>query len=725
LQERHSGEKILHYRILEKLGKGGMGEVFKAEDTKLGRLVAIKFLSPEWIRNEHAKKRFLREAQSASGLNHSGIVTIYSIEQTKNLFFIVMEYVMGETLRQKITRGPLSLAEVLDIGIQTAEALDSAHSSGVIHRDIKPANIIITPSGQTKVLDFGLVKLTDLASNETQTVITESGVAVGTIHYMSPEQCLGDVVDLRSDIFSLGCVLYEAATGKQAFPGPNYLTVLNYIANQDPTPPRKINKNIPIKLQQILLKALSKKKEDRYPSAGAMAEDLRKIQDLSSGSIRAMEMIPQTQYARSGDISIAYQVIGDGPVDLIFVSGWVSHVEHAWENPLVARFYNRLASFSRLILFDKRGTGLSDQTADLPDLTQRMDDVRAVMDAVGSQKAVLFGMSEGGSMCMLFAATYPERTVALITFGVFAKRIWDPEYPWAPHPEDRQKNFLDLIERDWGRGVVDLEVLAPSRAHDEDFRKWWGRYLRLSASPRAAVALAKMNTPIDVRNVLPVIAVPTLVMHRTGDRDAKVAEGHYISEKIPGAKFVEFSGEDHLVWVGDQESVLEEIERFIAAVQPAPEAERILTTVLTMQIADESQSLDSVSGLLLRETEKYRGEELDYQSGSYIATFDGPARAMICASVLCDALSRQGLKIRAGLHTGECEIIGGKPSGFALKLSRQIAEEAKATEVLVSQTVKDLVTGSNFQFVDRGIGLFPEIPGEWRLYSIQPGTRIP
>src|SRR5256714_15181688 len=271
---------------------------------------------------------------------------------------------------------------------------------------------------------------------------------------------------------------------------------------------------------------------------------------------------PETHYAKSGDVNIAFQIVGEGPIDIVYVPGWVSHLEYAWEEPSLARFYRRLASFSRLILFDKRGTGLSDRTADLPTLEQRMDDVRAVMEAADSTRAVVFGMSEGGNMAMLFAATYPERTIALITFGVFAKRVYDPEYPWAPTPEERKK-FYDAIENEWG-GPVGIEDLAPSVAHDGRVRNWWASYQRRSASPRAALELAQLNTSIDVRHVLPAIRVPTLVLHRIEDRDSKIEEGRYIAAQIPDAKLVELPGEDHLIFVGDQEAILMEVENFVA-----------------------------------------------------------------------------------------------------------------------------------------------------------------
>src|SRR5215204_4309721 len=292
----------------------------------------------------------------------------------------------------------------------------------------------------------------------------------------------------------------------------------------------------------------------------------------------ALPRIPETMYARSGDVNIAYQVIGDAPLDLVFVMGWVSHMEYFWREPTFARFLLRLASFSRLILFDKRGTGLSDRVPinQLPTLEQRMDDVRAVMDAAGSERAALIGVSEGGPMCALFAATYPERTSALIMVGTYPRRLWAPDYPWGETSEERQ-HFIEQCRRDWGTDVR-LAMRAPSLAHDERFRDWWTTYLRMSASPGAATALVQMNMEIDIRHILPAIRVPTLIIHRMGDRS------------IPGARYVELPGDDHLPFVGDQDAILDEIEHFLTGVRPAPEADRVLATVLAVEFADAALS---------------------------------------------------------------------------------------------------------------------------------------
>ena len=441
-------------------------------------------------------------------------------------------------------------------------------------------------------------------------------------------------------------------------------------------------------------------------------------------------MQPETQYAKSGDVNVAYQVVGDGPFDLVFVPGWISNVDLMWQEPTHERFLRRLASFSRLILFDKRGTGLSDRVPNdrLPTLEERMDDVRAVMDAAGSEQAALFGYSEGGNLSTLFAATYPGRTRALVTFGIFAKRIWSPDYPWAPKPEQREQEY-ELVEREWGRDM-DLGSLAPSVAEDEAFKRWMTAYFRRSASPGAAVTLLRMNTEIDIRAVLPTIGVPTLVLHRTGDLDAKVEEGHWIAKQIPGARFVELPGVDHLPWVGDQGSILDEVEEFLTGVRHGPEPERVLATVLFTDIVDSTARaaalgdrrwrdlLEGHHARVRRQLERFRGQEIDTAGDGFFASFDGPARGVQCALAVVDAMADLGISVRAGLHTGECEVVDGKMAGIAVNIGARVAAQADADEVLVSSTVKDLVAGSGIRFAERGRVALKGVPGEWQLYAV-------
>jgi class 3 adenylate cyclase len=440
-------------------------------------------------------------------------------------------------------------------------------------------------------------------------------------------------------------------------------------------------------------------------------------------------MVPRTQYARSGKVNIAYQVVGEGLLDLVFVPGWVSHLELAWDDPERASFLRRLASFSRLIIFDKRGTGLSDRVPDdqLPTLEERMDDLRAVMDAVGSQRAALFGFSEGGSMSMLFAATYPERTAALVTFHCFAKRVWSSDYPWAPTPEARAKEY-ELVEREWGN-LMDLSHYLPSKMNDAEFVRRQATYFRHSASPSAAVALLRMNTQIDVRAVLPAISAPTLVMHRTGDCDVNIEEGRWLAARIPGARFAEFSGDDHMPWIGDQDSILDEVEEFLTGVRPIHDIDRVLATVLFTDIVGSTEHLARVGdkawremldrhhAIARREFASFRGREINTAGDGFFATFDGPARGVRCAIGIQDAARRLGIAVRAGLHTGEVELHGDDVAGMAVHIGARVAALADAGETLVSSTLKDLVSGSGLRFQDRGTRVLKGIPGEWRLYA--------
>jgi len=443
----------------------------------------------------------------------------------------------------------------------------------------------------------------------------------------------------------------------------------------------------------------------------------------------ALQRPPETMYARSGDVNIAYQVIGDAPLDLVFVMGWVSHLEYFWREPSFARFLLRLASFSRLILFDKRGTGLSDRVPinQLPTLEQRMDDVRAVMDAVGSERAALIGVSEGGPMCSLFAATYPEKTLALVMIGTYAKRIRDAEYPWGPTPEQREQ-FFEVMREQWG-GPVGIDERAPSVADDPEFRDWWATYLRMGASPGAAVALTQMNAEIDVRNVLPSIRVPSLVIHRSDDQCLKVEEGRFVAQRIPGAKFVELPGNDHLPFVGDQEAILDEVEEFLTGVRHPIEPDTVLATVLVARLVGIKERVQNLGAErwaewwrrlhahITKEIEWFRGREVDILENRLLAIFDGPARAIRCATAITEYTSRLGVQTCTGLHTGECEIVDGQVAGAATQMCVCVANEAEPGEVLVSSTVKDLVAGSGIGFEDRGVHMLAGC-GESRLFGV-------
>ena len=399
---------------------------------------------------------------------------------------------------------------------------------------------------------------------------------------------------------------------------------------------------------------------------------------------------PPVRYARSGDVNIAYQVVGAGPRDIVFVMGWVSHLEYFWNEPSFARFLNRLASSARLIVFDKRGTGRSDPVpvTAMPTLEQRLDDVRAVMEAAGSERAVVMGVSEGGPLCSLFAATYPERTEALVMIGSYARRMHDVDYPWGRTIEERELFCQKLLEQ-WG-GPVGIEERAPSRANDAAFRTWWASYLRMGASPGAAVALTRMNADIDVRGVLPSIKVPTLVLHRTGDQCLRVEEGRYLASRIPGAEFVELSGSDHLPFVGDQDEILNAIDGFLSRRRERAHDGRVLASVLTVH-ADQD-----VPAACDGEVARLRGRVVRRDATSMIATFDGPGRAVGCASLLLSLMADLGINARAGVHVGECE--PAVPAGPVFETSRALADAAVPGAIHASRTVVDLVPGSGFLF---------------------------
>jgi pimeloyl-ACP methyl ester carboxylesterase/class 3 adenylate cyclase len=438
-------------------------------------------------------------------------------------------------------------------------------------------------------------------------------------------------------------------------------------------------------------------------------------------------MPPRTHYAKSGEVNIAYQVVGDGPLDLVFVPGFISHLDLQWADPRIARFLDKLASFSRLILFDKRGTGLSDPVAAPAPLEDRMDDVRAVMDAAGSERAALFGLSEGGAMSVLFAATYPERTHALILCGTFATGTLDPDdSPGGQRWVDEYHRVLDLTEH-WGEGGT-LAVFAPS-ANSERDRIGRGIFERSAATPQMTRTLLAMVVETDVRELLPSIRVPTLVLHRE-EEFVPVEHGRYLAEHIPGARLVVLPGADHIPFYGDGEGYAEEIEEFLTGARHAPPSDRILTTVMFTDIVGSTE-LSAALGdarwrelmarhdeLVRSELERHRGREVKTMGDGFLATFDGPARGIRCARAIADQVGTLGIEVRAGLHTGECEVVGDDIGGMAVNIGARIGALAGADEVLVSSTVKDLVVGSGISFGDRGARELKGVPGEWRLFAV-------
>ena len=436
----------------------------------------------------------------------------------------------------------------------------------------------------------------------------------------------------------------------------------------------------------------------------------------------------ETHYADSGGVSIAYQVHGDGPVDLVLVPGFVSQVELLTEDPGVARFFRGLTAFSRMLVFDKRGQGLSDRPGRPPTLEESMDDLKAVIDAAGFERPAIFGVSEGGPMSTLYAATYPNDVSALILFGTFARMLETSDFPHGI-PAETLDRWGAVVRRDWGSPVA-LEIWAPSRVGDREFERWWARLLRQGTSPAGAIALMDLYREMDVRAILPAIDVPALVLHRTGDRMVPVAQGHYLAESIPGARLVELEGEDHLPFASDLDLVLEEVEEFLVGSRGASESERALATVLFTDIVGSTekaaelgdsgwrQLLERHDAAVRRQLSLHRGREVKTMGDGFLATFDGPGRAIRCASAVRDEVAGLGIEVRAGIHTGEVELIGDDVGGMAVNIGARIGALADAGEVLVSSTVRELVVGSGLEFADRGVQTLKGAPGEWRLFAI-------
>jgi class 3 adenylate cyclase/pimeloyl-ACP methyl ester carboxylesterase len=448
--------------------------------------------------------------------------------------------------------------------------------------------------------------------------------------------------------------------------------------------------------------------------------------------------VPDVQYAKSGDVNIAYQVSGDGPFDLVFVPGYVTHLELHWSIPSFAPFLERLSSFSRLIRFDKRGTGMSDGVSGAPTLETRMDDLRVVMDAVGSRRAAFYGLSEGAAMSLLFAATYPERAAALAIRSAFPRRMWSPDYPWG-QTEAQYEHEVERALRVFGPRDQALEAVRTLGQFTEAEAELFLQMLRFGSSPGALEALHRMNKDIDVRHVLPTVRVPTLIMHGSDDAIVPVEVARYIAAQIPTGRVVELAGVGHLAFGVGMAPIGDELERFFTEVWEAggweeAESERVLATVLFTDIVGSTAKATEVGdrawrellarhhAVIRRELLRYRGAELDVAGDGFFARFDGPARAVRCACAISAGVRELGLEVRAGLHTGECEVMDRKVGGIAVHIGARVAKEAEPGEVLVSSTVKDLVAGSGLRFRERGTAVLKGVPDEWRLYAVDAGS---
>jgi pimeloyl-ACP methyl ester carboxylesterase len=442
-----------------------------------------------------------------------------------------------------------------------------------------------------------------------------------------------------------------------------------------------------------------------------------------------MDDLPTTRYVKSDDVHIAYQVFGQGSLDLLFVTGFVSNIDAIWQSPDHSAFFRSLGSFCRVILFDKRGTGMSDRGSQIFTLEQRMHDVQAILDEVGSERAALFGVSEGGPMSLLYAATYPARTSALVLYGSYARRSWAPDYLFGWKDEQWERLF-DNFEHHWGTPQsMAVTMFAPSAASNRQAAERLASYQRAAASPGAAIAIMRMNRDIDVRHVLPAIQVPTLILHRAAERVVDVEHARYMAERIPGAKLIELAGIDHNYILGDRDVLLDQVEVFLTGARHAQESERVLATVLFIDIAGSTERAAGMGdrawrGLLeafyanVREAlRQYRGREIDTAGDGFLAAFDGPARAVRCAGAIRDALRTIGTEVRCGVHTGECELTGDKLTGIAVHIGARVGALAHPGEVLVSTTVRDLVAGSGLQFEERGTHTLKGVPGTWLLFA--------
>ncbi len=440
-------------------------------------------------------------------------------------------------------------------------------------------------------------------------------------------------------------------------------------------------------------------------------------------------MPPETRYARSGDIGIAYQAFGEGEMDLVLAFPFLSHLDLMWESPAMARFLRRLGSFARVIVFDRRGVGLSDPVAGAPTLEERMDDVRAVMDAAGSERAALLGMSEGATMCMLFAATYPERTSALVLWGAMARSTAAPDYPWAPEKEAVEEAQEELVGPMWGQGAT-IEIFSPSMAGDPRAREFQARFERQAAIPMRVQQLFQMFLDTDVRGALSLIQAPTLVLHRRQDRAVNYRAARWLAEQIEGSRYAELEGEDHFPWVGDSDAALEAIEEFLTGVRPGPAPERVLATVLFTDIVDSTRLagelgdrrwrdlLEEHQKLVRDQLRRFEGREIKTTGDGFLAVFDGPTRAAECARAIAADMPSLGIEVRAGLHTGEVELIGDDIGGIAVHVAARIAALAGPHTVLASRTVRDLTAGSGVEFDFAGSHALKGVPDEWDLYEV-------
>jgi pimeloyl-ACP methyl ester carboxylesterase len=724
------------FHVVRPLGRGAMGTVYLGHDTLLDRPVALKFIDAERI-DEASVARFLVEARALARLSHPNVVAVHRFGTVAGRPYLAYEFVAGRSLDQLAL--PLSAREVLRVGVGVARGLAAAHARGVIHRDLKPANVMRAEGGEIKLLDFGVAKLVE-TSTPTQRAgslgpalptaaqlaaeATTSGTAsagstrestlVGTPAYLAPEVWAGEAATPRTDVYGLGALLYLLAVGRlpDAWHTGEATALRAAVMRGLPSLLQAGAASVSPALAAIVDRCTRPDPAARYASAeevrdaleGLLARETPGATERLRGerALRDDEAPPTTRYAMAGKVSIAYQAIGDGPIDLVLTPGFVSNVEIAWEEPSNARFLRALARHARMITFDKRGTGLSDRVSGPATLEERVDDIRAVMDANASERAAILGVSDGGAMSIAFAAMFPERTRALILYGTTARSRPAPDYDGGL-TDEMWTWALDEVTRTWGEASF-LEIEAPSMVNDEPFRRWWTRYLRQSASPGAARALLDLNSRLDTRALLPYVRVPTLVIHRRGDPLMPLAGAEYVAAHVPHAELVVLEGNDHIPFVGDADAVVRAIDDFLGRADAARAPTHALVSAIGLipvgELGDTARN--ALEPLVRRELARFRGTALEPRiAGAWVAAFDGPIRAVRCARAIVAGARELGLSLRGSVHAGDDDVIGGgaRVGDAALRL----ACAAAGGEIVVSNTSAELLTGSDLVLAPRAL----------------------
>ena len=672
------------YAIVAHLGDGGMSSVYRARDPELDREVALKVLHEDPHGDRLA--RFEQEARALAALSHPNIVAIHDVGRDDGRWFLALELLEGETMRQRLRRGPLDLSTALGCATATLAALAAAHEQGIVHRDLKPENLFLTRAGVLKVLDFGLAKRVisiGAPRSRAAEVETDAGMLLGTVGYMAPEQLRGESVDARTDLFALGAVLHELLSGERAFAGANSVETMYRILTDVAPPLDELVPTVPAAVAACVERCLASAPADRFASAHEVAAALVAAAQAGPAGDGVPAPRPRrgrpptTRYARSGDVHIGYQVVGDGPLTVVIVPGFVSSIEQLWDDPDCARFLMRVGGTARLVLFDKRGTGLSDRTvveSKAQTVEHRSDDIRAVLDDVGVDQVVLLGISEGASIAIRFAVTYPERVAALALYGGYA----------VFRPSPGVAALAEAVRDGWGTGRT-LEVFGPSAASDPAKRRWWARWERLSASPGAVATHLEVLTRLDVTALLGLVRVPTLVLHRSGDRIVPLAAGQFLADQIPGATLSVHPGDDHLFMLGDADRLARDLLAFLTATgDRVPAPRQAAAIALAVTVSGDERVITGPSAL-----------EVVEQALGFVARTGGRAAVQL-------------------------EVPGADPAAArALACARGAVVHAAPGEVLVTGELRGTTWGHGYVHEDRGIHAAVDGAQAVRLFAIR------